>query len=146
MGHDAWDARHPVCRAALIRTCGRGARAVVPRAPPPYEAPVESQRYDSLVDDAFTRIYDLFEDIDTDDADLETSAGVVRIEFRGRKQVVINTQRPTQQIWLAGASRGWHFAYDAARDAWVDDRDGTDELFAVLARLTEQAIGIQLAL
>ena len=105
---------------------------------------MESSEYERRVDEAFGRIYDLFEDVDVEDADLETSAGVVRIDFRGGAKVVVNTQRPTQQIWLAGASRGWHFAFDEARQRWVDDREGTDELFAILARLTRDAIGLEL--
>lgn len=117
----------------------------MPGVPAPYEGSVNDPDYDREVEAAFERIYALFEEVDPDDADLETSAGVVRIEFRGGKQVVINTQRPTQQIWLAGAARGWHFRFDAERSAWVDDRDGGDELFAVLAELTEQAIGLRLS-
>jgi len=105
---------------------------------------VDASEYERRVEEAFNRIYDLFEDIDVEDADLETSAGVVRIDFRGGGTVVINTQRPTQQIWLAGGSRGWHFAYDAGGDRWLDDRGGADELFAVIARLTRDAIGVSL--
>lgn len=105
---------------------------------------VEGSEYERRVEDAFSRLYDLFEDVDVDDADIETSAGVVRIDFRGGSKVVVNTQRPTQQIWLAGASRGWHFSFDAERDCWLDDRDGGDELFAVVGRLTHDAIGLSL--
>ena len=102
--------------------------------------------YEERTERAFERLYDLFEDIDVEEADLETSAGVLRIEFRGGAKLVVNTQRPTQQIWLAGASRGWHFKFDAQSDTWVDDRDGSDELFAVIATLTLDAIGVTLAL
>lgn len=107
---------------------------------------MDASEYERRTEQAFERIYDLFEDIDVEDADLESSAGVLRVEFRGGGKVVVNTQRPTQQIWVAGGSRGWHFRFDAASDTWVDDRDGTDELFAVIARLTLDAIGIALPL
>lgn len=104
---------------------------------------MEERRYQELAAVAFRKLLDLFDTIDADDADLEPGGDVIRITFRGGARVVVNTQRPARQIWLAGGSRAWHFSYDEAHSQWRDDKSG-EELFATLAQLTRDAVGIEL--
>lgn len=106
---------------------------------------MEERRYQDLARVAFRRLLDLFDSIDADDADVEPGGDVIRITFRGGARVVINTQRPARQIWLAGGSRAWHFSYDEAKAQWLDDKS-QQELFATLGTLTRDAIGIELHL
>jgi CyaY protein len=94
--------------------------------------------------DAWKRVLDLFEEIDPDDADVEQAGDVIRIDFRGGQRVVLNTQRPARQIWLAGGAHAWHFSYDAAQDRWFDDKGRGIELYTQLAAMAQQATGIQL--
>jgi CyaY protein len=102
---------------------------------------MEEREFEKKAADAFKRVLDLFEEFDADDADVEPSGDVIRIDYRGGARVVLNTQRPTRQLWLAGGQRAWHFNFDAERDQWLDDKGRGDELFATLAGLTKAAIG-----
>ncbi len=80
------------------------------------------------------------------DCDIEStiSGNVLEIEFvdRGTK-IIVNSQTPMQQIWVAATSGGFHFGYESGR--WIDTRDGT-ELFAALSRLVSTQAGISLKL
>ena len=80
---------------------------------------MEKSRYLELVDAAYRKIGDAFEDVDGDDADLEPKGDVLTIRFRDGSRVVVNTQGPVSQIWLAGAGRGWHFSWDEPTARWL---------------------------
>jgi CyaY protein len=72
--------------------------------------------------------------IDATGADIEASrsGNVLTLELGNGSRVVINSQAPMQQMWVAGKSGAFHYAW---RDgAWHDTRDGS-ELFAALSRL-----------
>lgn len=105
---------------------------------------MEEREFEKRAADAFKRVLDLFEDIDPDEADVEPSGDVIRIDYRGGARVVLNTQRPTRQLWLAGGQRAWHFNFDAQQDKWLDDKGRGEELYATLSALTQAAIGRQL--
>ena len=64
--------------------------------------------------------------------DCARSGGVLTLELENDTKIIVNTQLPMRQIWVAARSGGYHFSYDG-RD-WRDTRDGT-ELFASLSRL-----------
>lgn len=105
---------------------------------------MDEHRYLQLADDVFKRVIDLFEDVDGDDADVEPKGDVVTIRFRDRSRLVLNTQRPVRQIWVAGQQRAWHFGYDEASQTWLDDKGQGEELFAVIRRVA-RAAGVDLA-
>lgn len=67
-------------------------------------------------------------------ADLEAvrSGNVLTIELADGSKVIVNSQAPMRQIWIAAKSGGFHYEW---RDgAWRDTRDGS-ELFAALSRI-----------
>jgi CyaY protein len=64
--------------------------------------------------------------------DCARSGSVLTLELENDTKIIVNTQLPMRQIWVAARSGGYHFSYDG-RD-WRDTRDGT-ELFASLSRL-----------
>jgi CyaY protein len=64
--------------------------------------------------------------------DCTRSGGVVTLELDNDTKIIVNTQLPTRQIWVAARSGGFHFAHDG--QVWRDTRDGS-ELFAALSRL-----------
>jgi CyaY protein len=99
---------------------------------------LDDGRYQSLVDVAFRRVVDLFDPIDSDVADCEAAGDVITITFAGKKRCVMNTQRPTRQIWLAANARAWHFSYDEKVGKWLDDKGGAHELFATLMNIAEE--------
>lgn len=100
--------------------------------------------YLALADETFRRIEDLFEDVDADDVDLDRAGDVVTLTFGHGGKCIVNTQRPTRQIWLAAGARAWHFDWDGAR--WVDDKDKTAELFGVVAHVVKDQAGVDVAL
>jgi len=102
---------------------------------------MDESTYERLAADTFTRVLDLFQDVDPEDADVEPAGDVVRIDLRSGQRIVLNTQRPVRQIWLAGGQSAWHFSYDGR--LWLDDK-GRGELFEVLQRLVRDAIGVEL--
>ena len=105
---------------------------------------MEEREFEKRAGDVFKRVLDLFEEIDADEADVEPSGDVIRIDYRGGARVVLNTQRPARQLWLAGGQRAWHFSFDAEREQWLDDKGRGDELYATLSALTKAAIGREL--
>ena len=72
--------------------------------------------------------------IDAADADIDCdrSGGVLTLELGNGTKIVVNLQLPARQIWVAGRSGGFHFAFDGR--SWRDTRDGT-ELLAALSKM-----------
>ena len=100
--------------------------------------------YQKLADEAYRRVERAFEEVDPDVADCEVAGDVVTITLKGKTRCVLNTQRPTRQLWLAAGARAWHFDYDAANGAWKDDK-GQGELFETLARVVKEHAGVDVA-
>ena len=59
---------------------------------------------------------------DVIDIDTHRSGGLLELEFPGGSKIILNTQPPLQEIWLAARSGGYHFKYVDGR--WLDTRDG----------------------
>jgi CyaY protein len=78
--------------------------------------------------------------VDGVDADLDCTraGGVLTLELDNGSRIVVNTQMPTRQIWVAARSGGFHYGFDGQR--WRDTRDGS-ELFAALSRLVSSQGG-----
>ena len=83
---------------------------------------------------------------DESDVDVECSrsGNVLEIEFvdNGSK-IIVNTQAPMQEIWVAARAGGFHYRLDAGR--WLDTRSGS-ELFDALSQLASQQAGTALKL
>ena len=67
-------------------------------------------------------------------ADIEASrsGNVLSLELGDGSKVIVNSQGPMQQIWVAARSGGFHYAW--REQQWRDTRDGS-ELFAALSRI-----------
>jgi CyaY protein len=98
-----------------------------------------------LADETFRAIGDAFEDVDAELVDCEVAGDVVTLTMKGGKKCVINTQRPTRQIWLAASARAWHFSWDDASERWVDDKGRGDDLFGTIARVVKETAGVDVA-
>jgi CyaY protein len=103
---------------------------------------MDDATYQKLADAAFHAIDAAFENVDPDLVDCEIAGDVVTLTLRSGKRCIVNTQRPTQQIWLAANAQGWHFSWDEAGSRWMDDKGRGDELFATLARIVKDAAEI----
>ena len=94
---------------------------------------MERQEYLQHVDACIRRVERWLDRLDPDEIDFSTGDGLLQIEFNDGARFVLNRQTPASQMWLAAGARAWHYDFDAARDPWVDHRDGHD----LYARLTE---------
>jgi CyaY protein len=90
--------------------------------------------YHQLADATLSEIDELLDDIETD-IDCENSYGVLTLTFENKSKVIVNKQPPTQEIWVAAKSGGFHLKYKDG--IW---QSSTEELFNLLSRVcTEQA-------
>jgi CyaY protein len=79
------------------------------------------------------------------DVDIERkSDGILELEFDNGSKVVVNSQAPMRQIWVAAKSGGFHFEGGAA-GSWRDTRSGED-LFATLSRVISEQSGAAMRL
>lgn len=63
-------------------------------------------------------------DDDVIDIDTHRTGGLLELAFPDGSKIVINTQPPLHEIWLASRGGGYHFK--RVGEAWRDTRDGTD--------------------
>lgn len=78
------------------------------------------------------------------DVECTRSGNVLEIEFidNGSK-IIVNSQAPMQELWVAAKSGGFHFRADGAQ--WVNTRDG-GELFAALSQMVSKQGGMDVTL
>lgn len=74
---------------------------------------------------------------DVVDIDAQRTGGLLELEFPDGSVIVVNTQPPLRELWLAARAGGYHFRHVDGR--WLDTRDGTDFHAALSARASEQA-------
>lgn len=71
-------------------------------------------------------------DEDVIDIDPHRTGGLLELSFPDRRQIVVNTQAPLQEMWVAAPSGAFHYQWDGL--CWRDTRDG-HELLQMLSRL-----------
>jgi len=65
------------------------------------------------------------------DLDVERQGGnVINIRFRDRSVIVVNTQTPLHEIWVAAKSGGYHYRWSGTLVAplWLDTKTGRELL------------------
>ncbi len=65
------------------------------------------------------------------DLDLERQGGnVINIRFRDKSVIVINTQPPLHEIWVAAKSGGYHYRWAGSinQPLWLDTKTGRELL------------------
>ena len=112
----------------------------VPSAFEPLAA-AEYERRTRAVFAAIEARVDRFLDDDVIDIDASRTGGLLELAFPNGSRVVVNTQPPLQEVWLAAQSGGFHFK--AAGDAWIDTRGGR-EFFALLSACASEQGGKEL--
>lgn len=72
--------------------------------------------------------------VESTGADIEAArtGNVLTLELADGGKVVVNSQGPMRQMWVAARSGGFHYAREGQQ--WRDTRDGS-ELFAALSRI-----------
>ena len=72
------------------------------------------------------------------DLDVERQGGnVINIRFRDKSVIVVNTQPPLHEIWVAAKSGGYHYRWAGTlvQPLWLDTKTGRE----LLSDLTEFA-------
>jgi CyaY protein len=77
-------------------------------------------------------------DQDVVDIDTQRTGGLLEMSFEGGSKIIVNTQPPLHEIWLAARAGGYHYRWVAGR--WLDTRDGS-EFFAALSQHASQQAG-----
>ena len=75
---------------------------------------------------------------DVIDIDTARTGGLLELSFPDGSKIVVNTQPPLQEIWLAARSGGHHFR--CVEGNWRDTRDGS-EFFDALSRCASEQAG-----
>ncbi len=79
---------------------------------------------------------------DTDaDIDAQRVGGMITLTFPNRSQIIINLQKPLQEVWMAARSGGFHYKFDGER--WMDTK-GHGEFFSHLGRCASEQSGLAL--
>lgn len=92
----------------------------------------------TLADTCIKQVEQVFEQaFENDEMDVECSrsGNVLEVEFvNNGSKIIINSQAPMQEMWLAAKAGGYHYKYDGQH--WRNTRDGA-EFFATLATLAQ---------
>ena len=74
---------------------------------------------------------------DVVDIDVHRTGGLLELSFPNGSKLVLNTQPPLHELWLAARSGGYHYKHVNGR--WLDTREGREFFEALSACATEQA-------
>jgi CyaY protein len=77
--------------------------------------------------------------LEADEIDIDTrrSGGLLELVFPNKSHIVLNTQPPLQELWMAARSGGFHYRHVNGR--WVD-REGK-EFFETLSECASKQAG-----
>lgn len=93
----------------------------------------------ALAESCLSQVEEMFEAAyENDELDVECSrsGNVLTIEFvNNGSKMIVNSQAPMQEMWLAARSGGFHYRYDGQH--WINTRDQS-ELFTTLQRLAQE--------
>lgn len=73
-------------------------------------------------------------DEDLIDIDSHRTGGLIELALPNGSKLIVNTQPPLHEIWLAAKSGGYHFRLQPSGQ-WLDTKDGVD----LFARLSDAA-------
>jgi CyaY protein len=75
------------------------------------------------------------------DVDNQRVGGMITLTFADGSQIIVNLQKPLQEVWLAARAGGFHFKFDGQR--WQDTK-GQGEFFETLNRYASEQAGQRL--
>jgi CyaY protein len=99
------------------------------------------QEFLEAADQVFIAVEDRLDATELD-LDIVRSGNVLSVEFPGGSKLIINTQQPLHEMWMADKTGGFHYKLTpvGADQLWHDTRSG-EEFFATLDRLVAQQTG-----
>jgi len=107
----------------------------VPAATPLSDAEYQA-RTRAILDAVETQV-DAWLDADVVDIDSHRSGGLLELSLPGGSKIILNTQAPLQELWLAARAGGFHFRFVDGQ--WLDTRSGAEFLDALSQQLTAQS-------
>ena len=110
----------------------------------PAATPLADSDYHRLTQamlDQIEATVDRWLDDDVIDIDAVRTGGLVELSFPDDSKIIVNTQPPLQELWLASRAAGQHFRHVQGR--WLDTRDG-EEFLAALSKQASAQGGLPL--
>ena len=80
---------------------------------------------------------------DSTDADIDNQrvGGMITLTFANGSQIIVNLQKPLQELWMAARAGGFHFRFDGKQ--WLDTK-GQGEFFERLSACASEQSGLTL--
>ena len=107
---------------------------------PPAPSTLSDADYRRETDSLLARIEataDRWLDEDVVDIDTQRTGGLLELSFADGSKIVVNTQPPLHEVWLAARAGGYHYKWVQGR--WLDTRDGSEFLAALSRHASAQA-------
>lgn len=95
------------------------------------------QRLTAVVLQSIEATVDRWLQDDRIDIDPQRTGGLLELTLPDDSRIVINTQPPLQELWLAARGGGFHFRYVQGR--WLDTKDGREFFDALSHEASTQA-------
>ena len=106
---------------------------------------ISATEFNETVDALFDRIVETIDESEAAD-DVEFNQGVMEItclDASGvQSKIIINRHAPTQEIWVAAKSGGYHFR--GADGVWLDTRSG-EPLSDAISRVVFEQTGLRVS-
>jgi len=74
---------------------------------------------------------DLINEQSDADIDNQRVGSMITLTFSNKSQIIVNLQKPLQEVWLAARSGGYHFRFNGAK--WMDTK-GQGEFWEQLSK------------
>jgi len=74
---------------------------------------------------------------DVIDIDTHRTGGLLELAFPDGSKIIVNTQPPLHEVWLAARAGGFHYRWVNGR--WLDTRDGSEFIAALSRHASTQA-------
>jgi CyaY protein len=106
----------------------------------PARSPMPTSEYNRLTAEMLGGVEATLDDWlqrDVIDIDSERTGGLLEMSFPNGSKIILNTQPPLQEVWLAARAGGFHFRHERGR--WLDTKDGRELFDALSACASEQA-------
>lgn len=87
---------------------------------------------------AIEKACDRINDASDADIDNQRTGGMITLTFANRSQIIINLQKPLQEIWMAARTGGFHYKFNG--NQWLNTKDSS-EFFAALTQYASEQSG-----
>lgn len=109
-------------------------------SPPPSRDALSDAEYQRETQALLARIEaqaDLWLQQDVIDIDTHRTGGLLELAFPDGSKIIINTQPPLHEVWLAARAGGYHYRW--VQGQWCDTRDGSEFIAALSQHASAQA-------